>query len=762
MDFRLKTSAATFEILDSEGTVVHEGSIVKRKYRDKGALEDVWVGDFSSIEVPPGAYRIRLDNGATSDAFRIAPNVYDAVFQTALRGLYVTRCTYAVIDPLVGHDVCHQEAGGAIYTYEDSMDVYTPDDRDVSGGWHNGGDYRRSTISAAQAVHRLLATMEGSPKKFDSYPSTLACGEGPQDWPDLLVEAKWGLDWLVRMQYEATGSVITGLGPATNKHPGMEVAPDDDTTPYYIGTVQGANTGKAGAVFARAARVFRTYDIGLADFYLTRAEKAYAFLATYDGAWGPPSIQTYVFNGKWRQDFLWLALELYLTTGEARYHERFLQLYADIVAEKDNMAFPEESVSTHTMRSENLHETLLRYCQIEELPTDKGVKDTIWAAAQKRLNPLVGKWQDLGYGYVLPDAFWTERHTVGNMMHKAWVLLMAYQASEVMEAEPFKDYQHAALDQINIILGRNTLNRTFVTGIGHRPVTAPHLRLTALGGVPPGMPVKGPSRDSFYIENLLAQGQPVAAAAAANYRDERGKHWVNEPDVEATGYFIAFTGYLASARSQKDAAPQDQVVIRAKGDCGQETMELHLDGCLVKRWENVGTTLTEYTYEGPTEGVLSIHFVNDRRDLTAVGCTDRNLTVDYVAVCGTVYPTKTAATKTSACCAAATNKLFTNGNFNFGRLSCEGEGLRADHQAAGSKTTEVSIYPNPADDRIVVQGPAAYDLVLHDLYGRIVLRRTQLQGVSSLDLTPVPAGVYLLSVRDQHRQLTYTERIVVR
>ena len=130
-DFRLNAVATSFELLDDSGTVVYRGEIVKQKNQDKGALEDVWIGDFSSFAEEGQGYRIRLNGGAVSDPFDISGKLYDEIFQTALRGLYVTRCTYAVRDDVVGHGVCHADAGKFVVQLRNNNKdtTYVPDGR---------------------------------------------------------------------------------------------------------------------------------------------------------------------------------------------------------------------------------------------------------------------------------------------------------------------------------------------------------------------------------------------------------------------------------------------------------------------------------------------------------------------------------------------------------------------------------------------------------------------------------------------------------
>jgi hypothetical protein len=55
--------------------------------------------------------------------------------------------------------------------------------------------------------------------------------------------------------------------------------------------------------------------------------------------------------------------------------------------------------------------------------------------------------------------------------------------------------------------------------------------------------------------------------------------------------------------------------------------------------------------------------------------------------------------------------------------------------------SELTVYPNPATDRIVVENlPEGTPLTLYDAYGRVVAT-----GVGTLDVSNLPKGIYLLS-----------------
>jgi endoglucanase len=440
-DFRVAAPAAGFEILDVGGRVVFRGKLTG-PLRDEPAGCDVWRGDFTGLE-KPGTYTVRLEDGTSSWPFRIGGDVYAPLLQMALRGLYVSRCGCAVVDEAVGHPPCHQAAGSQMLL--DGKTV--PSGREVSGAWHNGGDYRRSTMSAAQTISRLLWPEELHPGACDAVPSGLLPGERRDTLPDLLTEALWGLDWLGKMQ-DPDGGVSIGLGPATNTMP-RHVPPQEDPSEYFLGAAYSSNTGKAGAVFARAAWVLRGRDAKYSGACLARARACWEYLRAHPEPVCPPTCVTYVKKTD-DDDRLWLAVEIFRTTGEEAFHEEFLGRFAKLES-----AYPPAPVSTQTIRNYNLHEALISYCFLGER-ADKGVREKILAGLRAGCDRMVEQSQAAGYGSALTAAHWKERHTMGNMLQMAWELAMAW------ELTGHAPYREAALRQWHFALGANPLGKVSV------------------------------------------------------------------------------------------------------------------------------------------------------------------------------------------------------------------------------------------------------------------------------------------------------------
>lgn len=70
---------------------------------------------------------------------------------------------------------------------------------------------------------------------------------------------------------------------------------------------------------------------------------------------------------------------------------------------------------------------------------------------------------------------------------------------------------------------------------------------------------------------------------------------------------------------------------------------------------------------------------------------------------------------------------------------------------------QISVYPNPATDRITVQAPLQVQLEFADIRGSII---SAAHG-NKLDITAIPAGLYFLHIRDRQGRLIMVKKITV-
>lgn len=152
-----------------------------------GAFHQCYRLDFSAFK-DAGGYYIKV--GSTrSPNFRIASDVYTGTADFLLNYMRQQRSGF---NPFL-KDSCHTHDGYIIYHPTlDSTHI------NVAGGWHDASDYLQYVTTSANAVFQMLFAYQENPKAFgDRY--NAAGLAGSNGIPDILDEAKWGLDWLVKM-----------------------------------------------------------------------------------------------------------------------------------------------------------------------------------------------------------------------------------------------------------------------------------------------------------------------------------------------------------------------------------------------------------------------------------------------------------------------------------------------------------------------------------------------------------------------------------
>ncbi len=67
-------------------------------------------------------------------------------------------------------------------------------EKDLKGGWFDAGDYNKYTKWTADYIETMLLTFEENPEVFSDDYGIPESGNGV---PDILDEAKWGINWLL-------------------------------------------------------------------------------------------------------------------------------------------------------------------------------------------------------------------------------------------------------------------------------------------------------------------------------------------------------------------------------------------------------------------------------------------------------------------------------------------------------------------------------------------------------------------------------------
>lgn len=267
---------ATYELVNSStGKSVYSGAIStwKNGMVDDSSGDKAYWFDFSSVTTP-GTYYVRdTTNDVRSFELRIANDVYRDVLKTAVRTFFYQRAGQAKSAANAGAGWADGASHLGALQDKNCRRYNAPNDgateKDLSGGWYDAGDYNKYTNWTARYVRTLLQAYSENKAAFSDDYNIPESGNGI---PDIVDEAKWGMDWLVRMQ-NADGSVlsIVDLGHAS--------PPSAATEQSLYGTANTSATLSTAMAFAYGSKVFRSLNnpalTAYADNLLMRAENAW-------------------------------------------------------------------------------------------------------------------------------------------------------------------------------------------------------------------------------------------------------------------------------------------------------------------------------------------------------------------------------------------------------------------------------------------------------------------------------------------------------
>ncbi|MDR2963501.1 MAG: glycoside hydrolase family 9 protein [Bacteroidales bacterium] len=180
--------------------------------KDAASGDQIWWFDFSVVSAPGEYYILDVQNNVKSYSFRIADNVYNEVLKTAVRTFFYQRAGYEKAAQFAGADWA--DAASHVGNLQDkncrlfSRKTDASTEKDLHGGWYDAGDLNKYTTWTCSYIESMmLAYLENPAVWTDDY-NLPESGNGV---PDLLDEAQWGIDWVLRMQ-NADGSVLCVQG----------------------------------------------------------------------------------------------------------------------------------------------------------------------------------------------------------------------------------------------------------------------------------------------------------------------------------------------------------------------------------------------------------------------------------------------------------------------------------------------------------------------------------------------------------------------
>ncbi|WP_121119508.1 glycoside hydrolase family 9 protein [Croceibacterium ferulae] len=491
--------------------------------------------DFGALTVSGGGLQVVAD-GVSSPPFTIAPHLYEPVARDALAYFYHNRAGTPIRADLVGEQLARPaghlpERATCVQGRDTNGNEWAPCSYtlDVTGGWYDAGDHGKYVVNGGIATWTLLNLHETLAPFADN---TLKVPEAGNGVPDLLDEARWEVEFLLRMQVPdgqkmrlavdqpspaagLTFSEVDAGGMAHHKVGDISWAPvplrpDQNRLERVLAPPSTAATLNLAAVALQCARVWQSADPAFAarcakaaTRAIAAAERNPAIYAVADfpgsGAYG---------DGSLTDEFFWAQAELYATTRDPR-HEAALRQAPFLNQPAGEAGWG--SVATLGLVTLAQSDTPLR----------DQARQQIVAAAHAWVQ------EQAETGFAIPHA--GTRFVWGSnsgLLNRAMLLALAAQWTG--EAR----YRTAVVDTLDYLLGRNPNGRSYISGYGTDPMRAPHHRHWA-GALDPAYPLP-PAGALSGGPNSTSTGEGTAGVVAAGcapmrcWADDVGAYALNE------------------------------------------------------------------------------------------------------------------------------------------------------------------------------------------------------------------------------------------
>lgn len=500
-------------VLDAKGNQVKSFSGISLKF-DEASGDNVASVDLGDL--PEGKYILK--SGNTEREITVKADAYHEVTDALIKGLYYQRCGCALEEKHAGiytHGACHT-APASEWGNETVK-------KTVLGGWHDAGDYGKYVGPGAVTVAHMLYAYLLFPKGCSDDLNIPETGNGT---PDILNEARWELEWILKMQKD-DGSFYHKL---TKAKFAPFIMPEDDKEPEYFMPVSHCATEAAIAVLALAARVYEKFDKDFSEKMLDAALKGWKWVEEnpeFKPYAQPEGVNT-GYYGDWsdKDERFWAACELFATTGDAKFKTKAEQIYKDA---KDPDIIKKE------LEGNPFFERMKKWNPDFKIPIGLNVTQYGWtdvsglgsfcclfvlgeAAGEILYDELKSDFltksaetlnlvKSSGYG----TAIEANRYVWGSIlsvMSNAMTMIIDWKLTGNTEM------RDGALNQLNYALGLNALDISFITGFGERRVMNPHHRPSGSDGIEepvPGLISGGPNKGMNYPEVKERLGDTPAA-----------------------------------------------------------------------------------------------------------------------------------------------------------------------------------------------------------------------------------------------------------
>ena len=453
-----------------------------------------------------GTYVFEI-NKQKSYPFKIGYDIYDGIADSLLKFLTLQRCGYT--EPHM-HGICHR--ADATSLIENGKEIGNK--LDVTGGWHDAGDYVKFLNTTAYTTYTLLLAYDFAPEKFNF-------DNNKNNVPDILEEAKVGLDWLLRANYR-NNKLITQVQTLRDHEVGWRLPENDPLQferPAYIGV--GKNLiGIYVAALSLGARIWdKKFDYKeYSDKCLTAAENLFSIHKSVPDVDANGSGM--YFDKKFYGKLALGAVELYKTTKR----NELLKLakeYGDSAKSDYWWSWGDINSYAH-FRLAEFDKKYIEY-----------IKNNLTHFNDTKKKNLFGQGAEYSWG-------------TNNT-------LMGISLQNILYKSLTKDKSFDTLDvfQRDFIFGKNQWGVSFVYNVGSNFTKNFHHQISHLnnGYLPGGFaagPVTKEFLDSYNIQFEKSDKYSKFQTDFSYYRDDRQDYISNEPTITANATAIFVMGYYSN------------------------------------------------------------------------------------------------------------------------------------------------------------------------------------------------------------------------
>jgi endoglucanase len=507
--------------------------------------------DFTAFGTP-GRYVLKLGD-ATSLPFSISPGVSGELPGQLLEFMRQQRCGY---NPWLDA-VCHPFDGRTAYGPLTNGSYL-----DACGGWHDAADLLKYLLTSGNATAQMLLACELECLKYPANSS--ACGRSPlaadlcnalgqpnpNGIPDLLDEARWGLDWMLKLHpapdqlYHQVADDRDHAGARLPQNEivdygwgkgGSRVVYCADGRPQGLGKYQSQSTGIANLAGRYAAAMALAYQLWkddprqrlFAERCLQAGKEVYELGQAHEGvqegnSYGAP----YRYEETtWADDMEWGAAELFRATRERRYLDQ-AKHYATLAASESWMG---QEQTGHYQYYPFLNAGHFRLYDL----VNHDFKKRLAGYYREGIERCVAVGNRNPYGIGVPFIWCSANLTVALATQCAFYERMTGETR-------FREF---AAKQRDWLLGRNPWGFTFFTQIGSVFPTDPHLMTMQITK----RPVRGGLVDGPVYERIfkslkgvsVIEPDPLASfQGPAVYHDDHRDYSSNEPTMDGTASAI--------------------------------------------------------------------------------------------------------------------------------------------------------------------------------------------------------------------------------